>query len=137
MHVGFEITALFHSPIRWGTKRGNFKTIILFDFIESFLYSSQEHDFCRVSKVPTLFFHLLRTEKKARNFKALQKSWSRDLYSNARLIFQSKSRKNVFEDSLRNCTLIVVTEVWRLGDLWNTVLPRLVRMRTIKLTTFL
>ena len=38
MYVSFEIAALFSSPYRRVKKRGNFKTNILVDSIESFLY---------------------------------------------------------------------------------------------------
>ena len=38
MYLSFEIAALFSSPNRRVKKRGNFKTNVLVDFIESFLY---------------------------------------------------------------------------------------------------
>ena len=38
MYVYFEIAALFPSPYSRVNKRGNFKTNIHLDFVESFLY---------------------------------------------------------------------------------------------------
>ena len=37
-NANFEIAAFFQSPVRWWKKRGNFKTFIVFDYPESFLY---------------------------------------------------------------------------------------------------
>ena len=56
-YVYFEIAALFHSPIRWGKKRGNFKANIDLDSVELVLYclSSSPNPYYRVLSQDFLF----------------------------------------------------------------------------------